>query len=330
MRHIISLKEQSKDDILDLLDLAQKIKAKRQAGELTNYLENNTLIMLFQKTSTRTRLSFEAAMTDLGGHAIFLDAHTTQLGLADFKDEIQAIMRFGHVLMFRALKAKDVELAASYNRIPVIDACSEKYHPAQALSDLLTMTEQTGGVEHIKKVAWVGMEGNVSSSLMLMCAKLGIAFSIASPNPENPDIDPAQNEAALSTGKVMRTKDLGEALREAQFVHTDTWMNMEFFENGHVKPQFAEKYEQRKTALLPYQLNANLINTYAPNAKIMHCMPCHIGYEISRDAIDHPNSIIFDQAENRMHMQKAMILWLLEPISKIILSQFHGRFERKK
>ena len=128
MKHLISLKEQSKEDILAMLKLAQDIKAKRNNNELTNYLPNKTLVMLFQKTSTRTRLSFEAGMTELGGHAIFLDARTTQFALTDFTDEIKAVMRYGAVLMFRAKKSADVITAAQTNQIPVIDACSEKYH----------------------------------------------------------------------------------------------------------------------------------------------------------------------------------------------------------
>jgi ornithine carbamoyltransferase len=214
--------------------------------------------------------------------------------------------------MFRALKAADVELAASFNRIPVIDACSEKYHPAQALSDLLTMSEKSGGVENIKKIAWLGMEGNVSASLMLVATKLGIEFAIATPRPDAPDIDGELDTLATSAGVITRTTHVSEALRNAQFVHTDTWMNMEFFDQGQIKKEFQAEYEKRKQKLLPYQLNAALINAEAPSAGIMHCMPCHIGYEISRDAINHPNSHIFDQAENRLHMQKAIMLWLLE------------------
>jgi len=312
MRHLISLKEQSKEDILEILDLAQKIKAKRQAGELTNYLSNQTLVMLFQKTSTRTRLSFEAGMTELGGHGIFLDARTSQLGLSDFGDEIQAIMRFGQVLMFRALKAQDVIKASSYNRIPVIDACSEKYHPAQALSDLLTMSEKSGGLQNIKKITWLGVENNVSNTLMLACAKLGIKVAIAAPEANSQSVDTELNAMASATGNVIHTTNLAEALADTDYVHTDTWMDMEFFDNGQVKPSFQAEYERRKSTFMPFQLNVKLIETYAPSAKIMHCMPCHVGYEISREAIDHKNSVIFDQAENRLHMQKAMIMWLLE------------------
>ncbi len=293
MRHLISLKEQTRQDILAMLDIAGRIKAKRARKELTNFLPNTTLVMLFQKSSTRTRLSFEAGMTELGGHAIFLDARTTQFALTDFGDEIRAVMRYGAVLMFRALKAADVIKAASYNAIPVIDACSEKYHPAQALSDLFTMAESAGGIDKVKKIAWLGVENNVSNTLKLACAKLGIVVAIAAPEANPASVDPELNQQAEATGKVMKTLDVAEAVEGADFIHTDTWMDMEFFENGAVKPSMKEEYERRKATFMPFQLNADLINRYAPNAKIMHCMPCHVGYEISRDAIDHPNSIIF-------------------------------------
>lgn len=311
MRHLISLKEQSKKDLLDILDLAVKIKSKRNKGVSTPYLTDKTLIMLFQKTSTRTRLSFEAGMSELGGHAIFLDARTSQFSLTDFGDEIQAVMRYGQVLMFRALMAADVEKAASFNRIPVIDACSEKYHPCQALGDMFTMIEHSKRLKNIKKVAWLGIENNVSNTLKLLCAKLGIDISIISPERDVSSVDEELNKMADGTGHVTYTTDLAKGLKGADYVHTDTWMNMEFFENGKVKPKFEAEYKNRLKAFKPYQLNAKLIDTYAPRAGIMHCMPCHIGYEISRDAVDHKNSVIFNQAENRMHIQKAVILWLL-------------------
>ncbi len=312
MRHLISLKEQSKEDIINILELAQKIKAKYKKGELTNYLPNQTMIMLFQKGSTRTRLSFEAGMTQLGGHSIFIDSKTTQFSLTDFDDEIQAVMRFGQILMFRALRADDVKLASSFNKIPVIDACSEKYHPAQAISDLLTMAEHSNGLENVKKVVWLGIENNVSNTLKLMCTKLGIKIYLVAPEANQPSIDTELNTMADETGNVIKTLNLEEALANADYVHTDTWMDMEFFNNGAVKQEMKEEFEKRKQMFMPYQLNAELINKYAPKAKIMHCMPCHIGYEITKDAVRHPNSVIFDQAENRLHGQKGIIMWLLE------------------
>lgn len=312
MRHMISLKEQSSRDLLTILKIAAVLKNKRNKGKLIPLLKDKTLIMLFQKTSTRTRLSFEAGMTELGGHAIFLDARTSQFSLTDFGDEIQAVMRYGQVLMFRAMKAKDVEQAARYNRIPVIDACSEKYHPCQALGDMLTMIEHTkGGLKNLKKIAWLGIENNVSNTLKLLCAKLGVEIAVITPEVDPSSVDKELNELANKTGKVIYTTDLAKGLKGAQFVHTDTWTNMEFFDKGKVKPEFAKEYERRLKLFKPFQLNAKTINTFCRDAGIMHCMPCHIGYEISRDAVDHKNSIIFDQAENRMHIQKAIIVWLL-------------------
>lgn len=312
MTHLISLKEQTKDDIIKIVELAEKLKAERKAGKFGDPLKHKTLLMLFQKTSTRTRVSFEVAMAELGGHAVFLDARTSQFLMADFGDEIRALMRFGDVLLMRALKAADVLKAASYNRIPVIDGCSEKYHPAQALGDILTMAEHSGGLQNVKKVVWLGIENNVSNTLKLACAKLGIDIFIVAPETDAQSIDEELNKQAEATGRVHKTLDLKVALDGAQYVHTDSWMNMEFFESDNVKPEFKDEYERRKKVFMPYQLNAALLEKYAPQAKIMHCMPCHVGYEITHDAIDHKNSIIFDQAENRLHVQKAILMWLLE------------------
>jgi len=311
MRHLISLKENSAAELLEILSIAEKLKKLGNAGKKIDLLKNQTLIMLFQKSSTRTRLSFEAAMTELGGHAIFLDAKTTQFSLTDFKDEIKAVMRYGSVLMFRAMKVADVELAAKQNQIPVIDACSEKYHPCQALGDLLTMSEVVGGSKKLKKIAWLGTENNVSNTLKLACAKLGVQVSLIAPEINQASVDQELNELAEKTGLITHTTDLETGLTDVQFIHTDTWMDMEFFDQGKVRAEFQTEYERRKKVLLPFQVNKKLLDTYCPQAKIMHCMPCHVGYEISRDAIDHPNSVIFDQAENRLHIQKAIIIWLL-------------------
>lgn len=311
MRHLISLREQSAEELKSIIDLAIYLKNDRSNNITYNILSAKTLIMLFQKTSTRTRLSFEAGMTELGGHAIFLDARTTQLGLSEFKDEIRAIMRMGNILMFRALKSSDVELAASFNIIPVIDGCSEKYHPCQALGDMLTMIENLGNLESIKKIVWLGIENNVSNSLMILCAKLRVPLWIVAPERDPSSTDEELNQLSNQSSCIHRTLDLGQALAEADYVHTDTWVNMEFFENGKIRENFKEEYARRMKVFLPYQLNADIINKYSPRAKIMHCMPCHVGYEITRDAIDHPNSLIFKQAQNRKHIEKAILLWLL-------------------
>lgn len=310
MRHLISLKDYTAEEMKEILDLAARIKADQK--KYWQAMDHMTLIMLFQKSSTRTRLSFEQGMTQLGGHAIYLDQRTSQFSLTDFGDEIRAVMRFSDMLMFRAMKVEDVEKAASFNQVPVIDACSEKYHPCQALSDLLTMSEKAGGLDKIRKVAWLGIENNVSNTLMLACAKLGIEVAIIAPKAHEPSADEELTKMAEETGKVTRTLDLEEGLKGADFVHTDTWMDMEFFEEGEVKPEYKGEYDARTEMFRPYQLTGELVDKYCPEAGIMHCMPCHIGYEISRSAMDHGNAVILDQAENRLHAQKGIMLWLDE------------------
>jgi len=312
MRHLISLKEQSADDIRNILTIAALLKKKYRAGKPTDLLRGKTLLMFFQKGSTRTRISFEAAMTELGGHAIYLDAAKTQFALADFRDEIRAAMRFGDVLMMRLMRVEDVALAASFDQMPVIDGCSEKYHPCQALGDILTMAEHSGGLKKVKKIAWLGIENNVSNTLKLACAKIGIEVALVTPERNAASVDRELDTMANATGKVKKVLDIKKALHGADYVHTDTWMDTEYFENGKPKPEFEKEYKRRMKEFMPYQLNASLVEKYAPKAGIMHCMPMHVGYEITRDAIEHPNSVIFDQAENRKHIQKAILLWLLE------------------
>lgn len=313
MRHLISLKEQNKQDLLNILNISQEIKAKYKKGELTDYLKDKTLIMLFEKSSTRTRLSFEAGMTQLGGHAIYLDKRTTQITFADFVDEMKAVVRYCDILMYRAMKAENVIRTAGLNKVPVIDACSEKYHPAQTLGDLLTMEEYSNGLKNVKKVVFLGISNNVSNTLKLACSKLGIECVLATPEVDKASVDEELDKMTNSTGLVKTETDLAKALKDADYVYTDAWINMEFFaENGQPKPEFKEEYERRIQVFKPHQLNAQLVDKFCPSAKLMHCMPCHVGYEISRDAIDHKNSVIFDQAENRMHIQKGIIMWLLE------------------
>jgi len=309
MKHCLHLKDWSAEDIKTVIDKAIDIKAHPE--KYADILKNQTLLMLFQKGSTRTRLSFEAGMTQLGGHAIFIDKKTTQFALTDYRDEIRAVMRFGQIIMFRAKEYKDVATAASFDQIPVIDACSEKYHPCQALGDLLTMAEHSGGLDKLKKVVWLGIENNVSNTLKLACVKLGIETFLVTPKVHEISVDNELNKMAEDTGLIHKTLNLKEALADADYIHTDTWMDMEFFEDGKVKPDYKNEYDKRIEMFKPYQLNVKLIDTYAPQAGIMHCMPCHVGYEITSEAINHKNSVIFDQAENRMHIQKAIMLYLL-------------------
>lgn len=321
MKHLISLMDQSRDDILDILNKAAICK-ERTAHDLATVngfafegyqaFAGKQMLMLFEKGSTRTKLSFMAAAYNLGGHPIAIDAASTQFKLAHFKDEIRATMQYGDVLVYRAIDAKNVEFAASLNLIPVIDACSNKYHPCQALSDIFTMSEVAGGLDNIGKVVWLGIENNVSNTLALVCAKLGIHIYLAAPLVHPESVDPNLQDVLKASPFVHRTLDIAEALEEASFVHTDTWMDMEYFDGAHIKDAFKVEFQHRKELLMPYQISAELLTRYSCNAKIMHCMPCHEDYEITRNAIDHQNSVIFQQAKNREHVEKAILWWLFQ------------------
>lgn len=303
---MLNLKNYTGKDIRYIIDKA--IEIKNNPDKYRDILNNKTLIMYFEKNSTRTRLSFEAGMTQLGGHAIFLDKRTTQAPISDIKDEIRAIERYADIVMARVLKHKTLEDMAENIKVPIMNGCCEKYHPLQGLGDAMTMIEHEKDLKG-KKVVWLGIANNVSNSLVTVCTKLGAKIILCIPQKDPDAIDTELEDEAKKTGLFEETSDLS-CLKDADFVHTDTWINMEFMNN----PDFAEEKERRIKTFMPYQLNKALLDRYDSKAKIMHCMPCHVGYEITRDAIDHPDSLIFDQAENRMHIQKAVILRLLDLI----------------
>ncbi len=300
---LLTLKEWNSEIIKQVIDKAIEIKNDKQG--YYDILKNRTMIMYFEKASTRTRLSFEAAMTELGGHAIFLDKRTSQVSISELKDEIRAMARYADIIMARVKKHKTLVEMVENIDIPVINGCCEKYHPCQALGDAMTMIEHEGDLRG-KKLVWLGIANNVSNSLLMTCVKLGAKVTLCIPEKDPDAIDSNLEEKAKKTGLYEETTDLSE-IRDADFVYTDTWINMEFIAD----PNFAAEKERRVKALTPFQLNKSLLDKYGCKAKLMHCMPCHIGYEITRDAIEHPNSIIFDQAENRLHLQKAVILKLL-------------------
>jgi len=300
---LLTLKEWDSEIIKQVIDKAIEIKNDKQ--RYYDILKNRTMIMYFEKASTRTRLSFEAAMTELGGHAIFLDKRTSQVSISELKDEIRAMARYADIIMARVKKHKTLVEMVENIDIPVINGCCEKYHPCQALADAMTMIEHEGDLGG-KKLVWLGIANNVSNSLLMTCVKLGAKVTLCIPEKDPDAIDSNLEEKAKKTGLYEETTDLSE-IKDADFVYTDTWINMEFIAD----PNFAAEKERRVKALTPFQLNKSLLDKYGCKAKLMHCMPCHIGYEITRDAIEHPNSIIFDQAENRLHLQKAVILKLL-------------------
>jgi len=301
-KNLLTLKDWSREDVIDVIDEA--ITIKKSPERYANLLNRQTLAMLFQKTSTRTRVSFEVAMTQLGGHAIYLDWKTTNFTLAEIKDEIRYLSRNVDIIMARLLQQVDLEKTAEASRVSVINGCTEKYHPCQALCDLMTIKEKKGKLKGLKLV-YVGVQNNVCNSLITGCTKAGMEITVVVPIVHESSLDRELIEEAKKSGLYQTTLDIEEAIKGADIVYTDTWVDMELF----LDPKFKEEKERRIKKLKPYQLNEALLK--GKDVLIMHDMPIHEGYEITRSVIESPSSIIFDQAENRLHGEKAILLKLL-------------------
>ena len=302
-KHMINFKNWSREELLEIID--KSIEIKKNPEKYRNALEGKSLAMIFQKTSTRTRVSFEVAMTQLGGHAIYLDWRTTQFVLADIRDEVRYLSRNVDCIMARLLKNSDLMLMAEASRVPVINGCDEKYHPCQAITDLMTMKEKKGSLEGVKLV-YIGVHNNVCNSLIEICTKLGVEITTVTPIIHEPAIDKELLEEAKKSGFYKAETDVKKAVKDADFVYTDTWVDMELF----LDPKFKEEKEKRIKLMTPYQVNSQLLAE--SKALIMHDMPIHRGYEISGEAVESPRSIIYEQAENRLYTAKAILLRLLE------------------
>lgn len=305
MQHLLTLKEMNGKQIENLIDRA--IEIKKNQKKWSRALEDKTLAMVFQKTSTRTRVSFEVGMTQLGGHAIYLDWRTTQFTISDIRDEAKCLSRFVDIIMARLLKHEDLRKMADASEVPVINGLCEKYHPCQSLGDLMTIKEHKGKLKGLK-VVYLGIGNNVSNTLSLGCVRTGMHFTLCVPEMDPLCVDKELLEEVRKSGLYEEEKDPKKAVEGADVVYTDTWVNMEFFTD----PKFEKEKERRIKTCMPYQLNRQLVE--GTNALIMHDMPIHRGYEIDEWSIYSPNSIIFDQAENRLHIQKAIMLWLLGKI----------------
>ena len=300
--HLINFKGLSGQQIMEIID--KGIEIKHNPEEYQDSLRGRSLAMIFQKTSTRTRVSFEVAMAQLGGHAIYMDWRATNFTLADIYDETRYLSRNVDCILARLLKNSDLQVMAKASRVPVINGCDEKYHPSQAIADLITMKEKKGTLKNVKLV-YVGIHNNVCNSLIEACTKVGVEITTVTPIFNEPSRDDELLEEAKKTGLYKTTLDLKEAIKDADFVYTDTWVDMEFF----LDPKYAREKERRIKMMMPYQINKE--NMAGSNALIMHDMPIHRGYEISPEMIEDPRSIIYEQSENRLYSAKAILLKLL-------------------
>jgi ornithine carbamoyltransferase len=280
------------------------LKVKKSPVDYEFVLEDNSLAMIFQKTSTRTRLSFEVAMTQLGGHSIYMDWMTTNLVLADLGDEMRSISGYVDAIMARVLRNSELRAMAEASSVPVINGCDEKYHPCQIIADLVTIKEKKGKLKGLK-LAYIGVHNNICNSLIEGCTRTGMKIVTVTPVVNEASVDEELLEAAKATGLYENSIDIKAAVEDSDVVYTDTWVDMEFF----VDEKFKKEKEKRVKLMLPYQVNRKLLGK--TDALIMHDMPIHRGYEIADDIINDPNSVIYIQSENRLHSAKAILLKLL-------------------
>jgi len=300
--HLINFKDLTGQQLREIVDEA--IEVKHNAEKYRVALSGKSLAMIFQKSSTRTRVSFEVAMTQLGGHSLYIDWRTTNFTIADVYDETQYLSRNVDCIMARLKRNADLQVMAEASRVPVINGCDEKYHPTQAIADLMTMKEKKSTLKDVKLV-YMGIHNNVCNSLIEGCTKIGVRITTVTPIFNEPARDEELLEDARKTGLYETTLDVKRAVEDADFVYTDSWVDMEFF----LDPKYALEKEKRVKLMMPYQINTELLKE--SDAYIMHDMPIHRGYEISQDAIESPNSVIYEQSENRLYSAKAILLKLL-------------------
>ncbi|WP_275097449.1 ornithine carbamoyltransferase [Sedimenticola hydrogenitrophicus] len=297
VRHFLSLLDLTPDELRALIRRASELKRSLRAGEIHEPLKNQTLGMIFEKSSTRTRISFEAGITQLGGHALFLSSRDTQLGRGEpIEDSARVISRMVDCVMIRTFEHDKVELFAAHSRVPVINALTDLLHPCQLLADMQTYLEHRGDIAG-KTVAWVGDGNNMCHSYINAARQFDFRLNIACPEGHEPNVEILQ--AAGDRCQVMR--DPLDAASGADLVVTDVWASM-----GQEQEQ-----RQRAVTFANYQVNDQLMAQAQPDALFMHCLPAHRGEEVTASVIDRPDSVVWDEAENRMHSQKALLEMLL-------------------
>lgn len=299
-RHLLTLLDYTPEEIFEILYSAKRLKQAYRAGEKVTALEGKTLALIFAKSSTRTRVSFEMGMRQLGGDALFLSTNDIQLGRGEpISDTVRVLERYGiNGIMIRTFKQSDVVDLAKYGSIPIINGLTDLCHPCQVLADLLTIWEHFGNLAG-RKLAFFGDGNNMANSLMIGCAKCGMEVAVACPEGYEPDqtfLHTAQRFA-----KVTVTHDPYEAAKGADVLYTDVFFSM------------GQKPEQEKfDAMMKFQVNGRVLAAAKPEAIFLHCLPAHRGEEVTEEVIDGPASLIFDEAENRLHAQKAVMYLLMK------------------
>ena len=304
-KDLLSIADLSKDEIFDLFKFASKLKNDKKNTGRHKYLAGKTLGMIFEKSSTRTRVSFETGMFQLGGHALFLDSSTIQIGRGEtIADTARVLSRYVDAIMIRTFSHSNVEILAENSDIPVINGLSDTTHPCQALADFFTIYERIEDLTKVK-LFYIGDGNNVANSLILGAAILGMEISLACPKvffPEKKILEKAEQLSYSSGAKITVTTNIDKAAKDANFIYTDVWVSM-----GQEK-----EFKRKKKILAKYKISEEVLAKCAPGCLAMHCLPAHRGEEIDSSVMDSDRSIIFDQAENRLHIQKAVLCALIK------------------
>ncbi|GAB5406947.1 MAG: ornithine carbamoyltransferase [Aureliella sp.] len=300
MRHFLSLFDVSQQELHTVLSISEQTKALLQKGARPPWLARHVLAMLFEKQSLRTRVSFEAGMNQLGGSAMFLGQEVGWQKREATSDFVRVLAQYVDFLVCRAKSHKSVEELASYNAVPVINGLTDRCHPCQALADLLTMRASAGALSGLQ-VTFVGDGNNVAISLALACAMVGMRFKLLGPEEYFlPQVQVDEIMKRCPTADIVQTSDPATAMRDANFVYTDVWTSM-----GQ-----EDEEAERIAAFTPFQVNADLMSKARANAQLLHCLPAKRGEEVAAEVIDSPSSLIVEQAGNRMHAQKGLLIWL--------------------
>ncbi len=300
MKHLLKLGDLTREEILSILNLADQLKFERKNGVYNPYLKGKKLGMIFQKSSTRTRVSFEVGMYELGGNALFLSNRDLQIGRGEpIEDTARVLSRYLDGIMIRTFEQKEVEDLAKYGSIPIINGLTDYCHPCQVLADLMTIREIKGSFKGLK-TCFVGDGNNMANSLIVGAIKTGMSFSIACPKGYEPDAEIVK--WAKENGDFTICEDVKEAAKDADVLYTDVWASM-----GQ-----EEKKALRMKAFAGYQINAEVMSVARPDAMVLHCLPAHRGEEITADVFEAHADEIFEEAENRLHAQKAVLCKLLK------------------
>lgn len=297
MRHFLTLLDFSKDELTLLLQRAIQLKQMHRSGEIYEPLRNRVLGMIFEKSSTRTRLSFEAGMAQLGGHAIFLSPRDTQLGRGEsIEDSARVMSRMVDAVMIRTFSHSNVETFAKHSQVPVINALTDDFHPCQLLADMQTFMEQRGNIES-KTVTWVGDGNNMCHSYIHAAMQFGFHLNIAVPQGYEPNAELLKQAGSCVTV----TQDIQQAVKGSHLIATDVWASM-----GQ-----EEEQKQREKDFAGYQVTEALLDMADKDVLFMHCLPAHRGEEISTTLLEDPRAVVWEEAENRLHAQKALLEFLL-------------------